>query len=410
MASRLGAEGRWPRIVFHVDMDAFYASIEQRDDPSLRGRPVIVGGLGPRGVVSTASYEARPFGVKSAMPMFRARQLCPNAVFLPPRMEAYAEVSRALMAIFERYSPEVEPLSLDEAFLEMTGTERLFGAPDEAARRLLDEVEQELTLTASVGVATTKFLAKVASDLRKPRGLTVCPPGEEARFLAPLPIERLWGVGPKAADKLHASGLHVIGDVARADPVWLKKRFGESFGAHISLLSRGLDERVVDPARERKSLGAERTLDSDLRGRAEVREHLLPLCDEVARGLRKKGLRASGVRLKLKYADFTLVTRHLSLDEGVLDAASLRRAIETLLDRADLDRPIRLVGLAATSLADDDGPSQASLFDRDPGRDRRERLDRALDVLEEKFGRGAVRRAEGEAPQMATPGRPKVRD
>jgi DNA polymerase-4 len=385
---------RWPRVIFHVDMDAFYASVEQRDDPSLRGRPVVVGGLGPRGVVSTASYEARVFGVKSAIPMVVARERCPQAAFLPGRMSHYVEISRQLRAIFDRYSPSVEPLSLDEAFLDMSGTERLFGPPESTARRLQDEVARELSLPCSVGVATVKYVAKVASDLEKPRGLTVVPPGMERRFLAPLSVERLWGVGPKSLPRLHALGLRTIGDVARASPRLLEEKLGE-LGRHIASLADGRDARDVDNARERKSVGSERTFDRDIRGAARVREELIPLVDEVTATLRNAGLRARGVRLKLKYADFTLTTRQARLDTPAHDAAAFLVALDRAIERAETDRPMRLVGLAATDLVDDDTPRQENLFDGE--RARREKLARTLDDVNARFGDGSLRRASSKA-------------
>lgn len=375
-------------MVVHVDMDAFYAAIEQRDDPALRGQPVIVGGTGGRGVVSTASYEARKFGVHSAMPGFQARRKCPNGIFIPPRIGHYAEVSRQLMEIFDRYSPSVEPLSLDEAFLDMTGAERLFGTPQEIAESISAAVRDELRLTASIGVAASKYVAKVASDFRKPNGITVVPPGTEKRFLAPLPLERIWGVGPKAAQRLRDMGLSTIADIAATPREVLEGRFG-GFGAHVWRLANGHDDRRVVRNRERKSLGSERTLASDISGIDAVRARLLPLADEVARGLRAKGWRAHGIRLKLKYSDFRLVTRDRHVFEGIRDAESIRRELEGLLQRAELDIPIRLVGVAAYDLAEEDAPRQVNLFDAE-STDRQERLETAVDSVLERFGKGVV--------------------
>lgn len=369
-------------------MDAFYAAIEQRDDPGLRGRPVIVGGTSGRGVVSTASYEAREFGVRSAMPAFEARRRCPQGIFLPPRIGHYAAVSRQLMEIFDRYSPTVEPLSLDEAFLDMSGTERLFGEPREMAEKISADIRDTLNLTASIGVASTKYVAKVASDYDKPDGITVVPPGAEKRFLAPLPLERIWGVGPKAAERLRSLGLDTIGDIAAFPRDVLEARFG-GFGAHIWHLANGVDARRVVKDRSRKSLGSERTLERDVVGIDEVRARLMPLTDEVARGLRSKGWRAHGVRLKLKYADFRLVTRDHHVYEGIRDAASLRRELESLLQRAELDIPIRLVGLAAYDLVEDGAPRQGNLFET-ATTERQERLESAVDGVLRKFGKGVV--------------------
>jgi DNA polymerase-4 len=381
---------RWTRSVLHIDMDAFFASVEQRDRPELRGKPVVIGGDGRRGVVSTASYEARTFGIKSAMPGAVARRLCPRAIFLPPRMAHYADVSRKLMHILGRYSPTVEPLSLDEAFLDTTGTEALFGTPAELAWTVQRAVREALALPCSVGVASNKFVAKVASDFRKPAGIVVVTPGEEATFLAPMAVERLWGVGPKTAERLRADGYTLVGDVAAADVVELQRRYG-TLGRHLHALARGHDDRPVDDERERKSLGAERTLDIDIVGIEAVRHQLIPLIDEVAHGLRKAGLRAGGVRLKLKYSDFHRVSREHLLAEPALDAASLRAVIEQLLPRVETNRPMRLVGLAATHLVAADAPRQTSLFDA-PQANKSEALGRALDAINGKHGQHAVMR------------------
>ncbi len=396
----------WARAVMHVDMDAFYASVEQHDRPELLGRAVIVGGSSRRAVVCAASYEARRFGVKSAMPMFAAQRLCPHAVILPVRMGRYVEVSRRLMALLGRFSPTVEPLSVDEAFVDVTGTEALFGPPAELAWKVQRAVKDELALPCSVGVAASKYVAKVASDLKKPSGLVVVPPGEERAFLEPLGVERLWGVGPTAADQLRAAGLVTIGDVARADKADLERRFG-ALGLHIAALALGEDARPVDDARERKSLGAERTLEHDIRGVERVLRELLPLIDEVAASLRAKALRAGGVRLKLKYADFRSVTREARLAEPAHDAASLRAALERLVRKADTSRPMRLVGVTATALVDDAAPRQVDLFGH-AATERDERLGRAVDKIRDRFGDDALVRATQAEPSSA-PARPRSR-
>ncbi len=388
----------WTRAILHVDMDAFYASVEQRDRPELQGRAVIVGGGGRRGVVSSPSYEARKFGVKSAMPMFAALKLCPHAVAVPPRMSRYVSVSRALMKIFGRFSPDVEPLSLDEAFVDVTGTEALFGSPVDVAWKVQRAVREELSLSCSVGVAANKYVAKVASDLKKPAGLVVVPAGEERAFLEPLALERLWGVGPKTAERLHALGLVTIGDVARAGDDVLVRDVGAAVGAHLAALARGEDERPVENDVKEKSLGAEHTLEIDIRGAVDVRRALLPLVDSVAADLRTRKLRASGVRLKLKYADFRRVSRELSLPEPALDAPTLLAAIDTLMQRVDVNRKIRLVGVACTGLVDEDAPRQANLFGNLDARapvEKAERLGRAVDAIKSKFGDEAVLRGGG---------------
>ncbi|OYV70860.1 MAG: DNA polymerase IV, partial [Deltaproteobacteria bacterium 21-66-5] len=282
----------WPRVILHADMDAFFAAVEQRDRPELRGKPLLVGGTGNRGVVSTASYEARPFGCRSAMPMAQARRLCPHAAVLPPDFERYKAVSEVVMGVFARFSPLVEPLSLDEAFLDMTGAEGLFGPPEEMGRRIRREVSEATRgLTISVGLAPCKFVAKVASDFRKPDGLVVVPPGEVTAFLWPLDVSRLWGVGPKTREQLEGMGLRSIGDVAHAPPERLERRLGE-WGRRIHELAWGVDDRPVLSERETKSVGADTTLEKDVVGEGPIRPHLRKAAAKVGRHLRAEGLLA----------------------------------------------------------------------------------------------------------------------
>jgi DNA polymerase-4 len=376
--------------ILHLDMDAFFAAVEQRDNPALRGLPIVVGGSGPRGVVATASYEARKFGVRSAMPMFEARRKCPQATIVPPRMSAYVAVSEQLMSILGRFSPLVEALSLDEAFVDLTGTERINGPAAEVADRIRRLVGEELALTASVGLASTRFVAKVASDRNKPNGTTIVPAGSEVEFLRPLPIECLWGVGAKTAPILHAAGLRRIGDLHQFPIADLRRLVGDR-AEHLYDLARGIDPRPVGTTQTRQSLGAERTWDRDLCGRDAVRASLLVLADDVARGLRQNALRAGGVRLKLTYAGFERVTRELRLPSPVADAASILAAIDVLLDRVDTERPVRLAGLTAIALVADTGPN-VSLFDDVSATVRRERLERTADAVGSKFGSQALKR------------------
>lgn len=373
------------RVILHMDMDAFYAAIEQRDHPELRGQPVIVGGSRKRGVVSTASYEARPFGVHSAMPMSQAIRLCPQACVVPVRMEVYSAVSRQIMDILDGYSPLVEPLSLDEAFLDMTGAERLFGPPERMAEAIRADIRAATGLTGSVGIASNKFLAKLASDLNKPDGITLVPFGAERAFIAPLPVRRLWGVGPKAAARLEALGLFSIGQVAAADPGWLRLELG-SLGDHIGALSRAEDQREVVCGRERKSIGSERTFETDLRGRRPVEVQLRRQCERVAQDLRRKGIRARSVRVKLRYsATFQLATRDAALPMACDDSDSLFSTARRLLDRLELDAPIRLVGAAAFDLTEPGQPVQGDLF-AGPRALKHVRLERTLDAIQERFG------------------------
>ncbi len=384
----------WSRVILHIDMDAFYASVEQRDKPALLGVPVIVGGVGRRGVVSSPSYEARKYGVRSAMPMYVALRLCPQAVTIAPRMSRYVDVSRRLMALFGRFTPLVEPLSLDEAFLDISGTQQLFGPPVDVAWKIQRAIRDELGLSASVGVSATKYVAKVASELKKPGGMVVVTPGEERAFLEPLALQRLWGVGARTAERLHALGLATIGDVFRFGAPSLAAQLG-TLGEHLHALSSGADARAVELERSHKSVGAEHTLQHDIVGRARIRQELLPLVDEVAHTLRVQNTRASGVRLKLKYADFRRTSRELHFAEAAQDAASMMVALDALLDRVDVQRPIRLVGLAAIGLVDATAARQTSLFAAAPeGQLRHEQLGRALDAIKGKYGAAAVVRGD----------------
>jgi DNA polymerase-4 len=374
------------RWVFHVDMDAFYASIEQRDDPSLKGKPVLVGGTRRRGVVAAASYEVREFGVFSAMPMTQALRKCPHAVVLPPRMEQYAEDSRKLMEVLASYSPVVEPLSLDEAFIDMTGTQELFGPPRDAAASIKRDVHKATDgLTASVGIAPNKFLAKLASDLDKPDGITLIPHGEEQRFIAKLPIRKIWGVGQKTAARMEELGFRTIGDVAATDEKELATLFGKTFGPHLHRLSHGVDVRRVVNDSKRRSVGSESTLSYDIQGRAAVERELRARCETVARHLRKKNLRARGIRVKVRYTEtFSLQTRQGPLPDAVDDSGTLYDTARQLLDSLELDQPIRLVGAAAFDLATEDDAAQLSLFTQPS--EKTSRLEHTMDEIREKFG------------------------
>jgi DNA polymerase-4 len=397
------------RVILHADMDAFYASIEQRDRPELRGKPVIVGGTGPRGVVSAASYEARRFGVRSAMPSVEARRLCPQGVFLPGDTAKYARESRRIFAIFERFTPAVEGLSLDEAFLDLTGSERLLGRPAEVAARLRREVRTETGLAVSVGIAPVKMVAKIASDCAKPDGLLEVPPGAVREFLAPLPVGRLWGVGPVTEARLVRAGVRTIGELARATPERLRRTLGE-WGAAAARLARGEDVREVEPFREAVSLSEENTFASDVADRATLVAAILAHAESVARRLRRSELRANTVVLKLKLArrvaagprGFPLLTRRATLAEPTDDGEALAQAARALLARVELSEPVRLVGVGATNLVPAN-PDQLALFEAEGGRERRLRLNRALDTLAERYGPRIVRRAGQADVERAAP-------
>jgi DNA polymerase-4 len=344
-----------PRTILHADLDAFYASVEQLDRPELRGRPVVVGAPPEaRGVVAAASYEARRFGIRSAMPMSRALRLCPQAVQVAPRFERYGEVSRRVMAIFRDVTPLVEPLSLDEAFLDVSEQVAASGGPEALAREIKRRVKEETGLTVSIGVGANKTVAKIASEMEKPDGLVVVPPGEEARFLAPLPVRALWGVGPRAEEALAEIGIRTIGELAAADAAALNARFGVR-GQWFLRMASGLDDRPVETEHERKSVGAETTFPRDLADGPELRQILGRVADDVARRLRRQGVKARTVVLKLRYSDFRTITRQTSLAKGVDSAGELVAAAGALLDRTA--RPgdrFRLLGIHGTNLQAED--------------------------------------------------------
>ena len=384
------SERAWPRIVAHADMDAFYAAIEQLDDPVLRGRPVLVGPPSDRGVVLTASYEARPYGVGSAMPMAKARRLCPSAVIVPPRFDRYQEVSQTIMGVFSDFSPEVEALSLDEAFLDMTGSEQLFGDPASIGRRLKDAVRDATGgLTASVGLSATKYVAKVASACQKPDGLTVVPPEEAKAWLAPLPVSWLWGVGPKTQARLHHLGLRTIGDVADADPEFLSVKLGRA-GLHFHALAQAEDPRPVTGGRASKSVGSEHTLDKDVREKTEIKLHLRRSADTIGRRLRQKRYMAFGVGVKLKTTVFQILTRQRRLNEPTDVTEKLYSVGVDLLNEFNHPGPFRLVGMVAYHLVGIDDRVQLDLFGTSA---RQRRLEVAIDELAERFGSDVVYRA-----------------
>ena len=385
------SERVWPRIVAHADMDAFYAAIEQLDDASLRGRPLLVGPPSARGVVLTASYEARPYGVGSAMPMAKARQMCPNAVIIPPRFDRYQEVSATIMRVFSDFSPDVEALSLDEAFLDMTGSEQLFGDPESIGRRLKAAIRDATGgLTASLGLSVTKYVAKVASAFQKPDGLTVVPPEEAKAWLAPLSVSWLWGAGPKTQARLHQLGLHTIGDVAHADPRFLSTKLG-STGVHFHTLAHAEDPRAVIGRRASKSIGSEHTLDEDVHNKADIRFHLRRSADTVARRLRKKNSAAFGVGIKLKTTEFQILTRQHRLSEPTDVAERLYAVGVALLDHVDHPGSFRLIGLVAYDLVDIDDVAQLDLFSTLA---RQRKLEVAIDGLADRFGTNVVYRAD----------------
>lgn len=368
-------------------MDAFFASVEQRDDPSLLGKPVLVGGPTRRGVVAAASYEARVFGVRSAMPMAEALRRCPKAIVVPPRGDRYGEVSSQVFEIFHRYTPLVEGLSIDEAFLDVTESRSLFGDGEAIARAIRSDVKNETGLTASAGVAPCKFAAKIASDMNKPDGLTLV--GDDvAAFLAPLPVERMWGIGPKTAPTLRRLGYKTLGDLANANPQALERVLGE-WGGEVRELARGNDVREVEPDRDAKSIGAECTYEEDLRTKDAIARTLLAHASRVAERLTESALLAGIVVVKLKYADFTLLSRRLTLPDPASDTRTLHDACVKLLDRFPLDGArIRLTGVAAHDLRHA-ADAQPVLFP-DRAAERRRAAESVLLRAKDRYGGQAI--------------------
>lgn len=375
-------------MILHVDMDAYYASVEERDQPALKGRAVIVGGSADRrGVVCAANYEARRYGVHSAMAMATAIRKCPAAVVLPSRMSHYAAISRQIREIFQRFTPVIEPLALDEAFLDVEGCEGLFGPPPEIARQIRHAILEETQLIASVGVAPNKFLAKIASDIDKPDGLVVVEPDQVLDFLAPLPVSRLWGIGRRSEQSLHQVGIETIGQIRQLSPEILTERFGET-GERLWRLAHGIDQRAVVPDREARSISHETTFPEDIRDTDLLRAWLLELTEHVTERLRRSGLRARTVHLKLRYSNFETITRSRSLPEPVQATAQVWKAAADLLENCDISRPVRLIGVGVSNITRS-AEQQVLLFEDDAAQDR---LDSAADSIRARFGHNALRR------------------
>jgi DNA polymerase-4 len=377
------------RWILHVDMDAFFAAIEQRDHPEYRGKPVMIGSPPDRrGIIATCSYEARKFGVHSAMPSRTAGKLCPQGIFLPPDMTKYSAESRMIMAILRDFTPTVEPVSIDEAFMDVTGSQGLFGAAASMARQIKDRILRERNLTASVGVASNKFLAKVASDLEKPDGLTVITEENKVAILAPLPVGRLWGVGKVTCEVLEKHGYRTIADIQKADPKDLEPLVGNR-AAHLHDLAWGRDERPLEMDVAAKSIGSEHTFDTDTDDEALLRRTLLAQAETVARQLREEKVAARTITLKLRYANFTTLTRQVSLDQPTQDEMAIHEHVVRLLGNEKTGRrKIRLIGLTAGNLA---SPQiQLDLFDRSAEKMRKLAL--AVDELRARLGPEAIRR------------------
>lgn len=379
-------------MILHIDMDAFYASIEIRDNPALAELPVVVGGTPQgRGVVCTANYIARQYGIHSAMPAAQAVRLCPRATFLRPRMDYYADIAKQIRAIFHEYTDLVEPLSLDEAFIDVTGSQALFGDAASIARQIKDRIQQQLGLTASAGVAPNKFLAKVASDLEKPDGLVVVRADGITEFLDPLPVSKVWGVGAQTQKKLDRYNIRTIGDLRALSMELLKTIVGVNC-EHFYQLARGLDSRHVVPDRDAKSISHETTFHQDIHDRDALLAWLLDLTDQVAMRMRRYEMLGRTVQLKFRYSNFDTLTRSQTLDEPTHATDKLAAAVGSIFDKSGLDvgRGVRLVGMGVSQLSLG-RPVQLTLFDQ-PEREKSSRMDQAADAIRDKFGKHALMR------------------
>jgi DNA polymerase-4 len=380
-------------MILHIDMDAFYASVEQLDDPRLKNKCVIVGGTSNRGVVSAASYEARQFGVHSAMPIYQAKQKCPHGIFVPPRMRRYKEVSKKVMALLKDFSPLVEPVSIDEAYMDITGCQRLFGEPQEIAREIKRKIKETVNLTCSVGVAPNKFLAKIASDMEKPDGLTLILPDKVPEFIDSLPVKKVPGVGKKMFRQLELLGIRTLGDVQRLPEKSLLKHLGK-FGKRLRTLSSGSDHSPVTPQAPHKSISSERTLAADTRDVKLLKRYLLSQSGEVSKQLRKTGVRAKTITIKIKDEDFKTVTRRTTIAIPTQSSKTIYKHAAQLMDDYKITQKIRLIGVGTSGFSSVTASVQMGLFDTHAEtQDDWEKIDKALDSISKKFGKDLVGRA-----------------
>jgi len=380
-------------MIIHVDMDAFYASVEMLDKPQLKGRCVIVGGTSNRGVVSAASYEARKYGVHSAMPVFQAKRLCPQGVFIPPRMSRYKTVSRSIMAILKTFSPLVEIVSIDEAYLDLEGSPKIMGTSREIAGSIKKKIQAQTGLTCSVGMAPVRFLAKIASDLEKPDGLTIIYPAEVPEFIQSLAVQKVPGIGKKSAQTLHRLGIRHLGDVHHYPVEMLEKRLGK-WGLRLINLSKGIDPTPVSPQRDHKSVSAEQTLATNTMDTQFLKQIMLQQSQRVSKQLRKMDVRAKVITLKLRHDDFKQVTRRTTISVPTQSTETIFREAVVLLKQYRLTQKVRLVGVGASGFISSTQPVQMDIFDATPRRDRNwEKVDQALDHISQKFGKKLVDRA-----------------
>ncbi|WP_196593700.1 DNA polymerase IV [Pectinatus sottacetonis] len=376
------------RYVMHVDMDAFFASVEQVDNPELKGKPVIVGGNKERGVVSTASYEARKYGVHSAMSSVKAHKLCPQGIFLPVRHERYHEISQQIFLLFQEFSPIVEPLSIDEAFLDITGMEGIYGNLKKYAADLKQRILAQTGIYASVGIAPNKFLAKIASDLDKPDGLVIIDHGQEKNFIANLPITKLWGVGSKTADKLYNMGCSKVKNILQVDRQLLKNTFGEKTAVHLWQLANGIDEREVKTGREVKSIGNEQTFDEDIVERSIINKKFLELAEKVGWRLRQKKVKAKTISIKVRTDSFITYTRSVTLSKSTNFDETLYHAAQRLFAGLSFKGRIRLLGLTGSNLS---AFEEQSLFVND---EKKDQLYKTIDQIKKRFGINSITKAQ----------------
>jgi len=380
-------------MILHIDMDAFYASVEQLDNSELKGKCIIVGGTSKRGVVSAASYEARKFGVHSAMPMYRAKQKCPHGIFLFPRIDRYKEVSKKIMSILNDFSPLVEPVSIDEAYVDITGCKTIFGETEEIGIKIKKKIKESINLTCSIGIAPNKFLAKIASDMNKPDGLFVIMPDKVQHFIESLPIQKVPGVGKTSFKHLEQIGIQTLGDVKKYPEKMLMKRLGK-FGQRLIELSKGIDNSSVEPYAKRKSISREETLREDTREKKLLSKYLLRQAEKVGRDLRRLGVKGRSITLKIKRSDFKQVTRRTTIDIPTQSSKVIYIEAKKLLDAYKILKKIRLIGLGVSGLVSDDLPIQMDLFSNNKKKNTSwEKVDRAVDTITKKYGKDVITRA-----------------
>ncbi len=380
-------------MILHIDMDAFYASVEQLDQPELRGKCIIVGGTTHRGVVSAANYEARKYGIRSAMPIYQAKQKCPDGIFVRPRMQRYKEVSQNIMAILVNITPIVEPVSIDEAYMDITGCEKLYGNPEQIGKHIKHKIQETMNLTCSVGIAPNKFLAKIASDLDKPDGLTIIMPEMVAEFIDNLSIQKVPGVGQKTNSLLALLGVKTLGDVKKFPEKMILDRLGK-YGKRLLRLAVGIDDSAVEPAGRHKSVSSEHTLMEDTRNINLLHQHLLRHAEDVAQQLRKLEVRARTITLKLKHSDFKQVTRSKTLTIPIKSSDKIFLEASQLLAKYSPTKQVRLIGVGASGLVPTAMPVQLNLFENRKKQDYNwEKVDQTMDSITDRFGKDAIRRA-----------------